>query len=164
MVARHTLTTRTTVHVATVAALYTVLTLAIAPLSYGPIQLRASEALKPLVLFNPALSLGIGIGTFFANIASPYTGPWELIWMPLTDTAGGLLAWLLYRALRQRHAWAPCLLYAATTAAAVALMLTTLGLGPFAILALPIAASEITVLLAGYTMLKVARRWLTPQP
>ena len=70
---------------------------AVAPLSYGPVQFRISEALKALVLVQPWLIPGIMAGTFVANLFSPYVGPWELIWMPLTDGLGGLLAWWIGR-------------------------------------------------------------------
>ena len=159
------ITTRVVVLIAIVAALYAVLTVAIAPLSYGPIQLRVSEMLKVLVLFSPWLSLGIGIGTFFANMASPYVGPWELLWMPLTDVVGGFLAWGLYRLLRRkgRWAWIPCLLYALTTALAVAFMLVMLGVGGFWLLFLSVGASEAIVLSVGLGLLKVAEPWLVSQ-
>ena len=75
------MTTKRVVMIAILAALYAVFTILIAPLSYGPIQFRLSEILKVFVLFDPWLSLGIGIGTFIANMASPYVGPWELIFM-----------------------------------------------------------------------------------
>ena len=152
--------TREVVLVAVVAALYAVMTIAIAPLSYGPIQFRVSEVLKVLVLFDPWLSLGIGIGTFFANMASPFVGPWELVWMPLTDVAGGLLAWALYRACGKRWPWISCLLYAALTGFAVAAMLTMLSLGGFWFLALSVGASEVVVLTVGLGMFKAADKWL----
>src|SRR5512140_3588178 len=79
------LTTTQVVRVAIIGALYAVFTIGIAPLSYGPIQFRVAEALKVFVLFDPLYALGIGIGTFFGNLASPFVGPWELIFMPLTD-------------------------------------------------------------------------------
>ena len=71
--------TRHVVLISIIAALYCVLTVAIAPISYGFIQFRVSEVLKIFVLFDPLFAVGIGIGTFFANLASPYVGPWELI-------------------------------------------------------------------------------------
>jgi len=86
-----------------IGALYVVLTLGLAPLSFGPIQFRISEILKVFVLFNPFLAFGIGMGTFFANLLSPYAGPMELIWMPFSDMAGGLLAWALFRYILRSH-------------------------------------------------------------
>ncbi len=56
---------------ALIAALYAVLTLAVAPLSYGPIQCRVSEALTVLPLFSQAAIPGLFIGCFLANLMGP---------------------------------------------------------------------------------------------
>lgn len=138
---------------AVIAALYAVFTVGIAPLSYGPVQFREAEALKVFVLFDPLYALGIGIGTFFGNLASPFVGPWELIFMPLTDIAGGLLAWWLYRLLQPRLPVIPLAVYAITTSLSVGLMLTVLGAGGFWVLAGSVAASELVILIAGYPLI-----------
>lgn len=129
-----------------IAALYAVLTVALAPFSYGPLQFRIAEFLKVFVLYNPWLSIGIGIGTFLANLSSPYVGPLELIWMPLTDILGGLLAWGIYRTLGERYPVIPMLVYALTTSAAVALMLSLLGLSGGLLAGLAIFISEAIIL------------------
>jgi len=147
-------TTRRVARVAIIAALYAVLTWGIAPIGYGPLQFRVSEVLKVLVLFDPWLVLGIGIGTFFANLISPFTGPWELIWMPFTDMAGGLLAWALYRfVLRGRWPAAAMVIYALTTGLAVGLMLWAFGMGGFWLLAGAVAASELIILIGGLPLM-----------
>jgi len=144
------MTTKRVVMIAILAALYAVFTILIAPLSYGPIQFRLSEILKTFVLFNPWLSLGIGIGTFIANMASPYVGPWELIFMPLTDTLGGVLAWWIYTKLLNRSMPSISMfIYALTTAASVALMLVFFGAGGFWFLFVTIFISEAILLIAG---------------
>jgi len=154
------MSTRRVVYISTIAALYFVFTVAIAPISYGPIQFRVSEALKVLVLFNPVYALGIGLGTFFANMISPFVGPWELIWMPFTDMAGGLLAWLIYRALGRRWPVVPMVLYAVTTGAAVGLMLSMLGSGGYWVVTLPVAGSELIILIAGVPVIFGIQRLL----
>ena len=142
--------TRRVVLVAILAALYAVLTWGVAPISYGPIQFRVSEVLKVFVLFDPWLVLGIGIGTLFANLTSPFVGPWELVWMPFTDMAGGLLAWALYRfVLRERWPAVPMAFYALTTGLAVGLMLWALGLGGFWFMVGAVAAPEFVILVGG---------------
>ncbi len=149
----HSLSTTHVVRVAVIAALYAVFTVGIAPLSYGPVQFRLAEAFKVFVLFDPLYALGIGIGTFFGNLASPFVGPWELIFMPLTDMAGGLLAWGLFRLLQRRWPLIPLILYAVTTSVSVGLMLTVLGAGGFWVLAGSVAISELIILLAGYPLI-----------
>lgn len=154
-------TTRRVVLVAIVAALYAVLTIAIAPISYGVIQFRISEALKVLVLFDPWLSLGIGIGTFFANMISPFAGPWDLMWMPFTDIVGGVLAWALYRyVLRERWPVVAMAVYALTTGAAVGLMLQAFGLGGFWLLSGMVALSELIILVGGTPLMVYVERML----
>ncbi len=147
------LTTTQVVRVAVIAALYAVFTVGIAPLSYGPVQFRVAEALKVFVLFDPLYALGIGIGTFFGNLASPFVGPWELVFMPLTDMAGGLLTWRLYRLLQRRLPVIPLAVYAITTSLSVGLMLTVLGAGGFWVLAASVAASELVILIVGYPLI-----------
>ena len=49
-------------YAAVIAAVYVVLTLIFAPISYGPIQVRVSEALCVLPIFTPAAVPGIFIG------------------------------------------------------------------------------------------------------
>jgi uncharacterized membrane protein len=143
------LTTRRVVKIAIIAALYAVFTVALAPISYGPIQFRVSEILKVFVLFDPYTALGIGIGTFIANLASPFVGPWELIWMPLTDMAGGLLAWGIYQLLRKHWPVVPLVVYALTTGSAVGTMLYVFGSGGIWFLIGTVSLSEIVILLAG---------------
>ena len=55
-----------------VAALYAGLTIAIMPLSYGPVQIRFSEVLCILPFFFPFSVWGLFIGCIAANIFSPY--------------------------------------------------------------------------------------------
>jgi len=144
------ITTKRIVLIAVIAALYAILTVGIAPISYGPIQFRVSEALKVFVLFDPFFTLGIGIGTFFANMASPYVGPWELVWMPFSDMLGGLIAWAIYRYLfRNKLAVVPMAFYAITTGLAVGLMLWAVGVGGFWFLSATVAASELVILIGG---------------
>jgi len=53
---------------ALIAAIYFVLTVAIAPLSYGIMQIRFSEALTVLPFFFPGAIPGLFIGCLLANI------------------------------------------------------------------------------------------------
>lgn len=56
---------------AVIASVYAVLTMAIAPFSYGLMQIRISEALTVLPMFTPAAIPGLFIGCLIANIISP---------------------------------------------------------------------------------------------
>ncbi|MGM9551481.1 MAG: QueT transporter family protein [Clostridia bacterium] len=53
---------------AIIAALYVVLCVLFRPISYGPIQLRISEALCVLPILMPEASLGLFAGCFISNL------------------------------------------------------------------------------------------------
>lgn len=53
---------------AAIAALYVVLTLVFAPISFGPVQVRVAEALCILPMFTPAAVPGLFIGCLIANL------------------------------------------------------------------------------------------------
>lgn len=82
--------TRVVVYTAVIAALYWTTTLLFAPISYGPVQFRVSELLKPLALFHPVFALGFGLGTFLANLSSPY-GILDWGIMPFVDIIAALM-------------------------------------------------------------------------
>lgn len=56
------------VHAAAVAAVYTVLTMLFAPISFGPVQFRISEALCILPVFIPAAVPGLFLGCLLSNL------------------------------------------------------------------------------------------------
>lgn len=89
-------TTRTIVYTAIIAALYFVLSIFVAPIAYGPLQLRISTFLFPLALFNPVYILGFGLGNFLTNLGSPF-GPWDFAIMPFVAIGAGYVAWILRR-------------------------------------------------------------------
>lgn len=53
---------------AMIAAIYVVLTMIFAPISFGPIQFRISEALVILPYFTPAAVPGVFVGCLLANM------------------------------------------------------------------------------------------------
>lgn len=55
---------------AVIGAAYAVLTMALAPISYGPIQLRLSEALCIMPFFLPSCAWGLFVGCALANIVT----------------------------------------------------------------------------------------------
>lgn len=69
---RNNFTTRDLALSGIVAAIYIVLTLTFAELSYFGIQFRLSEALLLLVFIDPKFSFGILLGTFVANLLGPF--------------------------------------------------------------------------------------------
>ena len=62
------ITVKQLVRGAIIAALYTVLTTFTAPISFGPIQFRISEALTVLPFIMPEAVLGLPVGCFLSNL------------------------------------------------------------------------------------------------
>jgi uncharacterized membrane protein len=54
-----------------IAALYAAVTVALAPVSYGPLQLRVAEALTLLPFYIPEAVPGLFVGCLIANFFSP---------------------------------------------------------------------------------------------
>src|SRR5215210_338768 len=101
-----------------VGALYVVLSLAVAPIAFGPIQFRLGEALKPLVIKYPAVIPAFGVGTVIINLFSPFSGPLELVFMPLVDVSGGVLCYVVAKRIGTTFGtYVASLIYALWTAA-----------------------------------------------
>ena len=64
--------TRFIAEAAIIAALYFVLTVAMEPLCYGPLQCRISEALTILPILTPAAIPGLYTGCLLSNLMGPY--------------------------------------------------------------------------------------------
>lgn len=75
-------------------ALYTVLTLAFAPVALGPVQFRVSEALCILPYFTPAAIPGITIGCFLSNLILGAAVP-DIVFGSLATLIGGFLSYRL---------------------------------------------------------------------
>ena len=56
------------VKTALIAAIYAVLTIILAPISYGPIQFRLSEILVLFAFIDPIYIIGLTLGCFLANL------------------------------------------------------------------------------------------------
>lgn len=135
---------------AVIAAAYAALTVYLAPMSYGPYQLRLSETLKPLVIWEPHLIPAFALGNFLGNLTSPYAGPWELIWMPAANLAGGWAAWRLGRV----NAYLGAAAYALIIAAAVTVMLSAILHAPVRALFPPLAVSEVLLIVLGVPVMQ----------
>ncbi|MEF9853882.1 MAG: QueT transporter family protein [Hydrogenoanaerobacterium sp.] len=59
---------------AVIAAVYIVLSLAFAPISFGAVQFRVSEALTLLPVFSPYTIIGVTLGCLITNIAGVSLG------------------------------------------------------------------------------------------
>ena len=127
------------------AAAYVVVTLAFAPLSYGPLQFRVSEMLKPLALFHPAFAIAFGVGNGIANFASPF-GFYDWFFMAFVDAGAALLCWWL-----RRWPWLALAVQAVVISAGVAMFPLGMGAGlPFLPTFIAVLIPELVLLFVGY--------------
>ena len=147
---------------AIIAAAYAALTVALAPISYGAVQFRVSEALTVLPFFMPCTIWGLWIGCILANL---YTGSVVDI---VFGSLATLLAALLTAAFGKRgntvkNRLLGCLMPVVFNAAIVGAVLTwgyqiqqfSGPLASFAFNALTVGLGEAGVLyLIGYTLLR----------
>jgi len=148
--------TKTITRSAAVAATYAVLTVVLAPVSYGPLQFRVAELLKPLALFAPEFALGFAVGTGMANLLSPF-GPWDFIAMPVVDALAGYVCWRW-----RRYPVLALLVQAMIIAVGVAVFPLGFGGGLSPVVTfLPVLVSQVALLLLGwFTVWKPRREWV----
>ncbi len=79
---------------AVIAALYVALTLVFAPISFGAMQVRVSEALTILPLFTPAAIPGLFLGCVLANLLGSAV-LLDVVFGSLATLIGAVGGWLL---------------------------------------------------------------------
>lgn len=92
---------------AMIAAIYTALTISFAPISFGVIQFRVSEALCVLPFFTPAAVPGLFIGCLLSNFIGMLMGTaviMDVVFGSLATLIGALGSWYL-----RKHKWLVCL-------------------------------------------------------
>ena len=82
---------------AIIAAAYAALTMALAPISYGPFQFRVSEVMCVLPFFMPGATWGLFLGCVIANLTSP-SGVLDIVFGSLAT----LISCLCIAAIGQR--------------------------------------------------------------
>ena len=147
---------------AIIAAVYAALTVALAPISYGPVQFRASEALTVLPFLMPGTVYGIFIGCVIANL---YTGSvLDIVFGSLATLLAGLLtAYFGKKGSTVKNRLLGCLMPVVFNAVIVGAVLTwgyqfmefpNSPLMSYGFNALPVGLGEAVVLyLIGYTLL-----------
>ena len=145
------LTPRSLCMSAVIAALYAALTLLLAPISYGPIQLRLSEALTLLPMLLPQAVPGLFVGCLIANL---YTGV-------LTDILFGSLATLLAAigtyCLRRNPVLA-CACPVVANSVIVGLVLALTSNWPIPLTMLQVGVGELGAVLIGCVILSAMKR------
>lgn len=96
------MTTKRILQGAIIASIYAVLTILLAPISYGPMQVRVSEALTILPAMTPAGVPGLFVGCLVSNVLGPY----GIVDVVVGSTASLLAALASYK-LRERPILVP---------------------------------------------------------
>lgn len=141
----------------TIAALYAALTIALAPVSYGPVQVRIAEALTVLPFLTPWAVLGLYFGCMAANIFGGYG---------LLDIFGGSFITLLaavgtYGLRRLNKAWLAPLPPVILNAFGVSIYLHLLAEWPYLLCVLYVGIGELLSCYAiGYPLLLTLRKVL----
>jgi len=68
---------------AMIAAMYAAVSLALAPISFGTVQMRIAEALTLLPVFDPVMIVGVSLGCFITNMVGFFTGADILGWLDI---------------------------------------------------------------------------------
>jgi len=82
------------IHSAAIAATYVVLTMLVAPIAFGPIQFRFSEALTILPFFTPAAIPGLYVGCLLSNLLGGAV-IWDVIFGSFATLIGAVGTYLL---------------------------------------------------------------------
>lgn len=147
--------TRTLARGALIAAVYAALTLALAPISYGQMQVRVSEALTLLPVLMPEAVPALAVGCLLANLLGGCS-----IFDILFGTLATLLAAVCTRRLRGHFALAAAMpvLFNGVIVGAVVHCCYSPAI-PLPLCMLSVAAGEaIACFVAGTLLLRVLRR------
>lgn len=84
------------------AALYIVLTYFLAPISYGPVQARISEAITVFPIFSFNMIPGLAVGCLVSNLINPDSlGPVDIIGGTLATVIAGIFS----RIIGKKNMW-----------------------------------------------------------
>ena len=146
------LTTRSVCLSAMIAALYAALTLLLAPISYGAIQCRISEAMTLLPILLPQAIPGLVIGCLVANLLSPVA-----IWDVIFGTLATLIAALGTYWLRKKPLLA-ALCPVVANGVIVGVMLAVFYALPLWMTMLEVAVGEAVAVALGFILLAALRK------
>jgi uncharacterized membrane protein len=85
------------------ASLYAVLVYFFAPLSFYALQFRVAGVLRPAIAKKWILSVGYAIGVVVGNLFSPFSGPYELVFMPLVSLAAGIIGFVVAKRFKENY-------------------------------------------------------------
>ena len=145
--------------IAMIAAVYTALTLIFGAISFGPIQLRVSEAMTILPILFPEAIPGLTLGCFLSNLFNPFgTTVYDLLFGTMATLAASVLTYLT------RKKWWLAVLFPILINALVVGAILTYGYGInlFWVNVFTVGVGEmISCCGLGYVLLRGLKHWYT---
>ncbi|MDO9536632.1 MAG: QueT transporter family protein [Bacillota bacterium] len=86
------ITTISIARIGIIAALYAAVTFLLSAISFGPLQVRAAEALTLLPILYPEAILGLFLGCLIANLLGPF-GAVDIVFGSLTTLAAAIVTY-----------------------------------------------------------------------
>lgn len=120
---------------AMIAGIYYVLCSVLAPVAFGPLQVRVAEGMTVLLFFCPEAVWGLTLGCFLANLSSPY-----LFYDLILGTLATLLSCVIGRRIKKK--WLVGLPAVLINALVVGFMLYQVEAVPFWMGALSVGAGQ----------------------
>ncbi len=147
------LTTRSICLSAVIAALYAVLTLLLAPISYGDWQCRVSEALTLLPMLIPQAIPGLFVGCILANLLGPSAGVIDIVFGSLATLIAAVGTWYF-----RKNKWIAAACPVVSNGLIVGLVLSLSFNLPFPLTALQVAAGEALAVFIGSFLIVALRK------
>ena len=141
---------------AIIAALYTALTIALAPISYGNIQCRLSEAMTLLPIIMPSSIPGLFVGCLLSNLLAPIPSPIDIVFGSLTTLAAAIATYQL----RGKPVWAamPPVLFNGIVVGAIVHSLYAPSVPLLLCMAEVAAGQAVAVFVLGFLLLTALKR------
>jgi len=143
------------------ASLYAALVYLFAPISFQELQFRVADILPPAIARKWKLAIGYALGCVAANVVSPFSGAWELIFMPFMSFVAGIFGYLAARICRSYDYYIFGVVHAAIIALSVSFMLYQLFNIPMYVTFPMLLVSEQIVNFIGASLFKaIEKRWV----
>jgi len=136
------------------AALYAVLVLVFQPISFYAAQFRIAGVLRPGIARKRELAIGYAVGTVVANVFSPFSGTYELLFMPVMSLIAGLVGYEVAKRFNGNY-YACGVVIACIIAASVAFMLNQLLGLPILVLLPGLLVAELVINIIGAVLFKM---------
>jgi len=140
--------------VAAFAALYALLVYVFAPISFYALQFRIAGILRPAIAKKWVLAIAYAVGVVVGNVFSPFSGPYELLFMPLMSFVAGVAGYLAAKLFRENYFVAGSVI-AVIIPISISWMLNQLFNLPILVTFLYLLVSEQIVCFLGSSMFKL---------